>query len=84
MVARNVAALADPPRVERQETTPMDGDEARKFIELLKGNRLEAFFRVALALGLRRGEALARRWSDIDLEGQPCASAAPCSVFKES
>ncbi|MFP5262366.1 MAG: tyrosine-type recombinase/integrase [Blastocatellia bacterium] len=69
LVARNVGLLADPPKVERHEVKPMDPNEARKFLELIKGDRLEAFFRVGLALGLRRGEALALKWSDIDFEG---------------
>jgi integrase len=34
----------------------------------VKGNRLEALYSVALALGLRRGEALGLRWEDVDLE----------------
>jgi hypothetical protein len=31
-----------------------------------RGHRLEALFSVALALGLRQGEALGLRWEDID------------------
>jgi integrase len=75
LVARNVALLADSPKVERHEVKPMDSDEARKFLDLIKGDRLEAFFRVGLALGLRRGEALALKWSDIDFE---------CSILRVS
>ncbi len=69
LVSRNVAKLVEPPRIERKEITPMDVDEAQKFLKLLEGDRLEALFRVGLALGLRRGEALALKWSNIDFEG---------------
>lgn len=34
----------------------------------LQGDRLEALFTVALTSGLRQGEALGLRWSDLDLE----------------
>ena len=34
----------------------------------IRGDRLEALFGVALALGLRQSEALGLRWSDVDLE----------------
>jgi integrase len=37
-------------------------------LKAIEGDRLEALFAVALALGLRRGEALAFKWSDVDLE----------------
>ena len=33
-----------------------------------RGDRLEALFSVALALGLRQGEALGLKWDDIDFE----------------
>lgn len=69
LVARNVAALVDPPRVTRKEVEPFTLDEARAFLAAVKGDRLEALYTVALALGLREGEALGLRWADIDLDG---------------
>lgn len=68
LVPRNVATLVDPPRGKKFEGTPLTTEEARAFLEAVKGDRLEAFYTVAVALGLRRGEALALRWEDIDLE----------------
>ena len=59
-----------PPKIERYEVQPIDAEEAKKFLKLLQGDRLEAFFIVALSLGLRRGEGLALKWSDIDLENR--------------
>jgi integrase len=35
----------------------------------MQGERLESLFRLMPATGLRRGEALALYWSDIDLDG---------------
>jgi integrase len=66
MLSRNVAKLVDKPRVERKPIYPLRPEEARRFLEAIRGHRLEALFTVALALGLRQGEALGLRWEDID------------------
>lgn len=66
LVARNVARLVDRPRVQRKPINPLTPDEARRFLAAIRGHRLEALFSVALALGLRQGEALGLRWQDID------------------
>ncbi|WP_329483422.1 site-specific integrase [Kribbella sp. NBC_01484] len=42
--------------------------EATKFLESIREDRLYALYAVALSLGLRRGEALGLRWSDVDLD----------------
>jgi integrase len=69
MVARNVAALADPPHVPEKEHEAITPAKARAIFEAVKGSSLEAFVTVALSCGLREGEALGLRWTDIDLEG---------------
>jgi integrase len=69
MVSRNVARLVDPPRIERKTINPLTPEEARKFLAAIRGHRLEALFSVALALGLRQGEALGLRWEDVDFRG---------------
>jgi len=66
MVSRNVARLVDRPRIQRKQIKPLTPDEARTFLAAVRGHRLEALFSVALALGLRQGEALGLRWDDID------------------
>ncbi|GAC1606590.1 MAG: hypothetical protein NVS3B21_36390 [Acidimicrobiales bacterium] len=43
-------------------------DEIRKLLPATRGHRLEALLTVGLAVGLRRGEALALRWPDIDFD----------------
>ena len=57
-----------PPRVSHVEISPFGLEEARQFLAAIKGDRLEALYTVALALGLRQGEALGLRWEDVDLE----------------
>lgn len=67
LITRNVAALAAlPVKVEDYEPVFLTPDQAAAFLDLVKGDRLEAFYTVALALGLREGEALALTWDDVD------------------
>jgi integrase len=68
IVARNAAALVDPPRVRHEEVSIMDPAQARAFLDAISGHRLEALYSVALAVGLRQGEALGLRWDDVNLE----------------
>lgn len=68
LVPRNVAKLAKPPAPAAYEAKYLTAPQARAFLGSLRGHRMEAFYSVALALGLRRGEALALSWKDIDFE----------------
>jgi integrase len=68
LVSRNVAKLVDPPRVPKREIIPFTVDEARRFLEVIKGDRLGNLFVIMLSLGLRLGEALGLAWDDIDFE----------------
>src|ERR1700680_2781774 len=68
LIARNPAAQVDGPRVEPYEAQPFSVEEARRFLDAIKGERLQALYSVALTMGLRQGEALGLRWQDVDLE----------------
>jgi integrase len=46
-------------------------NQARQLLAHVQGDRLEAAYTVALALGLRAGELLALAWPDLDLDGTP-------------
>lgn len=75
-VSRNAAALATAPRQERHEIVPLSPAEARQLLDHAKGDRLEAIMTIALALGLREGEILGLRWTDVDLEKRTLSVAA--------
>jgi integrase len=67
-VPRNVAALVSPPRLTRHEITPLTPEQARMLLAAVKGDRLEAFYTLAISTGMRLGELLGLRWRDVDLE----------------
>jgi integrase len=69
MVMRNVAALVDSPRkAPVTEVAPLTTEEAKTFLEAIRGDRQEALYVVALALGLRQAEVLGLTWQDVDLD----------------
>jgi integrase len=72
ILGRNVAALvgrSNRPKVRRVEmNTIADGDQPRRFLEAAKRERLEALLLLAITTGMRRGELLALRWKDVDLD----------------
>jgi integrase len=68
LVGRNLAKLARPPRIPRREVRPLSPDEARAFLGAISGDRLEALYLLAIGCGLRQGEILGLRWSDVDLD----------------
>lgn len=68
LVTRNVARLAETPRAPDDEVEPLSVDQARQLLTLLEGDRLEALYKVALAIGMRQGEILGLLWADVELE----------------
>jgi integrase len=69
LIERNVVTVVRPPSVERVEVQPWSTEEASRFLAASADHRLHALFAVGVALGLRKGELLALRWDDVDLEG---------------
>lgn len=66
-VSRNVATLVTLPRAARYRANVLDQAAARKFVKAARKHRIGALFTVALAAGLRLGEALGLSWDDVDL-----------------
>jgi len=68
LVQKNVVSMTTAPRVSRFEIQPLTPEQARVYLDAVKGDRLEALYTVAMAVGLRQGEALGLRWQDVDLD----------------
>jgi integrase len=68
-IGRNPVPLTQPPRAARSHgRLGWTLDEARVFLASTAGHRLRAAFHLCLVTGLRRGEVLAVRWEDVDLD----------------
>ena len=67
LVIRNAAASAKPPVVRRKEFRTWTADEVRRFFAEVADDRLLAAFVLFATTGMRRGEVLGLRWSDVDL-----------------
>jgi integrase len=70
LVARNVAEMVEAPRLLPQEMAVLTQEEVRILLSAASGDRLEALYVLALATGMRLGELLALKWSDVNLETQ--------------
>ncbi len=62
----NPAAGAQPPRPRRAEPAQIDADLCERILQAASGTRFECPAAIAIATGMRRGEILGLRWSDLD------------------
>ena len=67
-LTRNPVQLAKAPRLSDEEIEPYTVDEVKRLLVAADKRRNAARWAVALALGLRQGEALGLKWADVDME----------------
>jgi integrase len=67
-IRHNVATLVELPPVIQHEIEPLTAQQARAVLATARGRRNAARWSVALAMGLRQGEALGLTWEAIDLD----------------
>ncbi|MEU8727696.1 MULTISPECIES: tyrosine-type recombinase/integrase [Actinomycetes] len=68
IIARNVAKLVKVPVPKYKVNRGLTAPQARAVLKAARDHRLYALYVLALCLGLRRGELLGLRWTDVDLE----------------
>lgn len=68
LVRRNVARAVSKPRVPRTDVKSYSLEEVSQLLMSAKGDRLESFLRLLVFTGLRKGEALGLRWSEVDFD----------------
>ncbi len=69
LVPQNMATTADPPRAPRPQTSVWTAQQLRVFLKVVGDDPLYALWLFYAMTGTRRGEALALRWTDLDLDG---------------
>ena len=63
----NPAAAIRRPKVTSKEASYLTVEQVRVLLGAAEGSRYQPVFRLLVNTGLRRGEALALRWTDVDL-----------------
>ena len=68
LLVRNPADAVEPPRAARRELVIPDAGDVRKILTAADATEYGTLVRLAVLTGMRRGELLGLRWSDVDLE----------------
>jgi integrase len=84
LIPRNVAQVVTPPPVHEYEAMALTVAQAKQFLSAIRGERNEALYLVTLMLGVRRGEVLALRWQDVDLEHGTLRVVGTLHTFKDA
>jgi integrase len=69
VIPRNPASMVDAPRVKVQEIEILTPAQVQLVLAALRGKPSYSVVALMFGTGLRRSEALALRWQDIDLDG---------------
>ncbi len=70
MLARNPASSVERPRPKRIEMSTLSLDQLLQLFKVARGGRMYALFVLLGTTGMRVGEALGLKWTDVDLPGQ--------------
>ncbi|MFC2035269.1 tyrosine-type recombinase/integrase [Chloroflexota bacterium] len=64
---RNVALLTEPPRIEHKTVTTLKPEHVSAFCNAAESTPFYCLFYLLLHTGMRRGEALALKWKNVDM-----------------
>ncbi len=67
-ITENPVVIAKPPKLVEEEVEPYSVEQVQQLLTAASSRRNSARWAVALALGLRQGEALGLKWADVDLD----------------
>jgi integrase len=68
LLSVNPCEFVDPPRCEREEMRSLSPDQVQEYLSAFDRTEIAAAIAIAIGSGCRRGELLALRWSDVNLE----------------
>jgi integrase len=66
LVPRNVSEEVKAPQIHKEEVKPLSPTQVRALLSAARRDRLEALYVLATHTGLRQGELLGLKWTDID------------------
>lgn len=69
LLERNVAAIESAPGNREAQRRPLARDEFRRFMDVVKEDRLASRWLFGFLTGSRQGEVLGLRWESVDLDG---------------
>lgn len=70
LIYRNPCVVVDRPKVKKKEMKVLDEYQVRQLFIAARGTRLEVLVQIAVTTGLREGEILGLKWSDIDWQNK--------------
>jgi integrase len=68
LLVRNVTDAVEPPKKARNEMRVWNADQANRVLAAAAEDPLETLWRLSVFTGMRRGELLGLKWSDVDIE----------------
>lgn len=68
ILRENVASLVEAPTVPKKERVAFGPEQAKVFLQAIRGHTNEALFATAILYGVRSGELVSMKWSDIDFD----------------
>jgi integrase len=66
IIMRNPASVVNKPKPRRQEMKVWNETEVASFLSFFTGTRFDALFYLAVTTGMRKGELLGLKWTDLD------------------
>lgn len=84
LITENPAMKAKPPKVPKYKAQLLSQEQMQTLIKHLRDNRYETEIRLAMELGLRRGEVLGLMNSDIDTERHTISIERQVSTIKDT
>jgi integrase len=66
IIYRNPSDAVYKPKAQKREMEILDEDQVRMLLIAARGKRHEALYKLAITTGLRKGELLGLKWSDLD------------------